>query len=311
MPKRHVILALLAATAVAGCSADSPAPGATAPRPKRPLDADSVSTPLDAYLPSAEITLKLHRAEATLVNRCMNHLAYDEHPMPVPVELPRERKHSEFLVFSIRQAKRVGYNLPEEFKKSKDSNWDDAVPKIQRSLLDGTVGVYKGTAVPKRGCVGLVADRLTKNSKIPQRIDGGGVELRQLQKSSPTSLGGAEIGVVRLDAVFAARRNPEYVEMIKLWSSCMSKKGYEYETPEKAMDDRRWRGDDAGADEKRVAVTDMRCKEKVNYLGVASKVQSAYEELVIQKKKTELSRLCQNIEVWQSNADEALKNTDG
>ncbi|WP_435222817.1 hypothetical protein [Streptomyces sp. Tue6028] len=231
--------------------------------------------------------------------------------MPVPVEPPRERKHSEFLVFPIREAKRVGYNVPEEFKKAKNSSWDDSAPKIQRSLLDGTVSMYKGAAVPKGGCVGLVADKLTKNSKIPQRIEGGGVELRQLEKSSPTSLGGAEIGVVRLDAVFATKRNPEYVEMIKLWSLCMSKKGYAYETPEKAMDDRRWRGDDAGADEKRVAVTDMRCKEKVNYLGVASKIQSAYEEIVIQKKQTELSRLRRNIEVWQSNADEALKNTDG
>ncbi|MCX4589921.1 hypothetical protein OG819_09135 [Streptomyces sp. NBC_01549] len=211
----------------------------------------------------------------------------------------------------MAQAKTIGYNLPKRYAKTSESSWDDKASKVQRGLLDGTLRTYKGVAVPQGGCVGVAADDLTKNSRVPKRIEGGGVELKQLQKTSPTSLGDAQVGVIRLDAIFATKKDARYVEMIRSWSSCMSKKGFDYKTPEKAMDDNRWNGDTPSGSEKRTAVADMTCKKEVNYLGVASRVQSAYEEKVISARKWELAELRRNLKAWKTNADAALKGSSG
>ncbi|MET7987272.1 hypothetical protein [Streptomyces sp. NPDC005281] len=228
--------------------------------------------------------------------------------MPTPEETSSTRKHSEFLVFSIAQASELGYNSPKGTTAASDSDWDRKSSRVQRGLLDGTLRKYKGESVPKGGCVGVAADGLTKNSRVPKRLEGGGVQLRQLQKASPTSLGDAEVGIIRLDAISATRRDHRYIELIRSWSSCMRQKGYEYESPERALDDGRWNGSVPSESEKKTAVADMTCKKAVNYLEVASEVQSTYEKKVIGKRIGELAQLRRNLKAWKMNADKAIKD---
>ncbi|WP_407551988.1 hypothetical protein QOM21_20280 [Streptomyces sp. Pv4-95] len=214
-------------------------------------------------------------------------------------------------MFSIAQAEAVGYNHPKEGATASESGWDEKAPKVQRDLLDGSLKEYRGSPVPKGGCVADTADELTKNSRVPKKIEGGGVQLKQLQKSSPTSLGSAQVGIIRLDAIFSTKKNYQYMEMIRSWSSCMSKKGYIYKIPETAVNDDRWRGDEASEREKRTAVADMRCKDQVNYLGVSAAIQSAYEEKVVKERRGELTQLRRNLKAWKANAEDALRGPGG
>lgn len=309
---RKCIVIFFSLAAAVGCSSNPAArPDVSVPSPRNALDASTVSTPLDAYLPPSGLTLRLHRAEALLTNRCLTHLGYVDHPMPVPREVSARRKHSEFLVFSASQARKFGYNAPDGRVGSGDSGWDKKAPEVQRGLLDGSLKKYKGTTVPRGGCVGVAADRLTRNSRVPKKIEGGGIELKQLQKTSPTSLGDAQIGIMRLDAISATKRDRRYLELISFWSACMSKKGYRYKTPESALDDRRWSGSVPSEIEKGTAVADMACKQTVDYLAVASRVQSSYEARVIDERREELAELRRNLKAWKQNADRAIADVSG
>lgn len=312
MRKRTVIIVPLVAVAVAGCSSEAVrSSDENVPSLRNPLDASSVSTPLDTYLPPSELTYTLHRAEVLLTNQCLRRLGYPDHPMPAPKERGRGPKHSEFLVFSMSQAAKLGYNTAMSSDPARDSSWDKKTTGVQRGLLDGTLKRYKGESVPKGGCTAVAADDLTVNSNVPKRLEGGGVELKQLQKASPTSLGDAQVGIIRLDAISATKKDLRYIGMVRAWSSCMSKMGYEYETPERARDDARWSGSVPSRAEKRTATADMACKKKVDYLAEASSIQSTYEEKVIEERKGELSELRRNLKVWQKNATRVIDRADG
>lgn len=314
MRKRTAIVVPLVAVAlaVAGCSSEAARSSEeNVPSLRNPLDASSVSTPLDVYLPPPELTYTLHRAEVLLTNQCLRRLGYPDHPMPTPRGRGRGPKHSEFLVFSMSQAAKLGYNTAMISDPGRDSSWDKKTTGVQRGLLDGTLKAYKGESVPKGGCTAVAADDLTVNSDVPKRLEGGGVELKQLQKASPTSLGDAQVGIIRLDAISATKKDLRYMGMVRSWSSCMSKMGYEYETPERARDDARWSGSVPSRAEKKTATADMVCKKKVDYLAVASNIQSKYEEKVIGERRGELSQLRRNLKVWQRNATRVIDRADG
>ncbi|WP_306964748.1 hypothetical protein [Streptomyces afghaniensis] len=271
------------------------------------LDAKAISTPLDAHLPSPGLMLTLRRAEARLTNQCLARLGYASHPMPAPKAQP-SRRHSEFLVFSIPQAEEVGYNPPKDAIEAGSSRWDAKASKVQRGLLDGSLRRYKGRSVPRTGCAGEAADRIAKGSRLPDKMEGGGIELTRDDKASPTGVGDAQVELMRLDAIVATKRDPRYLKMIRAWSSCMTKAGYEYKSPEDALNDVRWDGDEISNKERSTAVTDMRCKKDVHYLAVADAVQSEYEEEVIQKREKELTQLRRNLSVWEENAEEVIRS---
>jgi hypothetical protein len=270
------------------------------------LDVKAISTPLDAHLPSPGIMLTLRRAEVRLTNQCLARLGYASNPMPDPKAQP-SRRHSEFLVFSIPQAEEVGYNPPREAMEAGSSKWDAKTSKVQRGLLDGSLRRYKGRPVPQEGCAGEAADRIAKGSRLPEKMEGGGIKLTRGEKASPTGVGDAQVELMRLDAIVATKKDPRYLEMIRSWSSCMTKRGYKYKSPEDALNDVRWDGDRISNEERSTAVTDMHCKKDVHYLAVADAVQSEHEEEVIQKRREELTQLRRNLDVWEENAEEVIK----
>ena len=304
--RKYLSLMLLALVAASGCSSDERVSDDAIAPTLSSLDASLAKTPLDSFLPSARDSLVLHQAEARIINRCLANLGYTKNPMPAPKAAQKTEPHSEFLVFPVSRAQKHGYSSP-EVEIAAESSWDEQSSKTQQDLLGGKVTKYQGKEVPEGGCIRVAAEQITMGTDIPKKITGGGVELEQQEQASPTGLTEAHIEVIRLDAVFATRKDQRVLSMVADWSSCMRHQGYIYGTPEEAANDKKWAGDSVSTAERNTAVADMRCKRDVNYLGHMVSVQSSHEKQLIKKRKRELLQLRSNTKQWVFNAAEALK----
>lgn len=298
--RKTTILGSVALLALTGCTTDEPPVTTPVPTPRH-LDAARIETPLDSFLPSKHDALILHQAEARLINQCLNELGYTKNPIPEPESIQQQDRHSEFIVFPVSQAEQHGYNSPAP-ATPKGSSWDDRASTTQQELIEGKLRRYKGKDVPEGGCSRVAADRITKGTKVPKQITGGGVVLDRREQASPTGLSEAHVEVLRLEAIFKASKDTKISRMTADWSSCMSKKGHQYRSPQEAANDDRWAGDDVTHLEKRTAVADMECKQQVNYLGVMVSVQSAYEREIMKQRENELADLRSNTKAWTRNA---------
>ncbi|MFC9908217.1 hypothetical protein [Streptomyces sp. NPDC127197] len=302
--RKTMFLASVALLALSGCASGELPETMAAPTPKH-LDATRIKTPLDSFLPSQHDALTLHQAEARLINKCLSDLGYTKNPMPEPESAQQQHRHSEFIVFPLSQAEQHGYNPPES-ATPKGGTWDDRASTTQQELMEGKLRRYKGKGVPEGGCARVAADRITEGTNIPEKITGGGVVLDRRELASPTGLSEAHVEVLRLEAIFKTREDPRISRLTADWSSCMSKKGHQYRSPEDAANDDRWSGDKVSQLEKTTAVADMECKQQVNYLGVMVSVQSGYELEVMKQRKSELATLRSNAKAWSRNAAQVI-----
>jgi hypothetical protein len=79
--------------------------------------------------------------------------------------------------------------------------------------------------------------------------------------------------------------DPRYAKVVRAWSFCMQKSGYPYTTPLDAINDPQWATKAVSKQEAAVALQDVRCKLKVNLVGVGMAVQAGYDRDYIARHK--------------------------
>ncbi|ROV65351.1 hypothetical protein D3105_27885 [Streptomyces globisporus] len=277
------------------------------------LDAAQITTPLDAYLPSPEENYTLKKARVLLVNSCMRELGYAQNPQPLSrFSGEAYLEHGEFLVVPLEQAERYGYKKPPEGKDAgagAESRYGKSVTDTQGSLLTGKVPTFNGKKVPAEGCEGEALRIITKGAATAEEVtmpDGSAAG----SGKGGFGEGYAEMVVssARGKAMAKVREDSRFQDVTELWSDCMEKQGYDYDSPSSAWNDKKWAdASRAGKQEIAVAVADMGCKKKVNYLGVGIAVETAYEKQVIEESAEVLEDAKDKTARWVQNANQAIE----
>ncbi|WP_409471732.1 hypothetical protein [Streptomyces sp. HC307] len=112
----------------------------------------------------------------------------------------------------------------------------------------------------------------------------------------------ATFNKVNLQASQQASNDPRVSSLNKRWADCMKESGYHYADPLAAAGDPAWTegeggdgsqdSDSAGTPKPReitVASTDVRCKQRVDYVRVRSGVEAEYQNKLIEQNATALS----------------------
>ncbi|MDX6742014.1 hypothetical protein [Actinocorallia sp. A-T 12471] len=148
----------------------------------------------------------------------------------------------------------------------------------------------RSTSCPRACCMGEAMEKLTAGAEMPVSGSGGNTE-DQLTNIVLNAKG---------ESMKLALQDQKFVAMQQRWSVCMKESGYSYPGREAAVGDPRW-GDELGAapsaEEVRVAVTDSRCQQKVNYLGVYTALLRQNDKKIIEKNSEQL-KLVQD--VWDT-----------
>ncbi|MEE1812197.1 hypothetical protein [Streptomyces sp. BE133] len=306
------LLALtLCACSSAGAGGTEPELGSV-PTPGH-LDPAQITTPLDAYLPTPEENYALKKARVLLVNACMRRLGYGQNPQPLGRFTGKAYlEHNEFLVVPLAQAEQYGYKQPPEPKSTgsaTDSQYSKNTTETQASLLTGKVATFGGHKVPEGGCEGEALRTVTAGAETAQEVklpDGSAAGARK----GGFSEGYAEMVVssARGKAMAKTRDDSRFAAAAERWSDCMKKQGYDYDSPSGAWNDKAW-SDAARAGEKElaVAVADMGCKKKANYLGVGIAVETVYEKQVIEESAEVLKDAKDKTARWIENANKAIE----
>ncbi|MFD5116542.1 hypothetical protein ACFWNG_30230 [Streptomyces sp. NPDC058391] len=276
------------------------------------LDPAAITTPLDGYMPTPEENYALKRARVTLVNQCMRDLGYPDNPQPLG-RFTGERllAHSGFQLLPVSHVEQFGYApLPSPSSgETSEKEYGAAVSEQQGALLTGKVSDFHGKKVPAGGCEGEAVRVITKGARTDQKMsmpDGTKVEAG----ADGFAEGYAEmvISAARGEIMSNVHNDSRYKDAVSSWSVCMDKQGFDYKAPLDAWEDKRWQ--DGGTPSKAeisTATADMRCKEKINFAGVGTAVQSAYEAKYIEENAEALADLKSKTAQWIKNANDAVR----
>lgn len=298
------VAAVAAVLALAGCSA--PGSGSSAGRDAEPhvgsmplmLKTADVGFPLDAYQATPEQQDTLTRAQNTLTRQCMARFGFTFHaPQQPPV--PASASHARvFGLVDPDTAARHGYRNPsvESVPRQRSSEGplteaervalmgeDDLDPADMPSNLEdaekggGSDVTSDGRRLPVGGCVR--ESFLKLYARTANEVDilyvfhlGSEADARALADS-------------RVRAVF------------KRWSECMREAGYTVDDPAKASKELGFTESSlSSARAITAAKTDVRCKQRVNLVGVRYAVTVAYQRQLIEKNAETLSLVGRQLE---------------
>ncbi|WP_157963980.1 hypothetical protein [Actinocorallia populi] len=266
---RKISAVLLAGALVTGCADSEAMKGESSGEVRSISSIDEIRLPLDAYQPEHQKIVTFLRAQELLERDCLKRFGINR--------VPRSDAYYETLaasaspslslwlgVTSEELAGRDGYGVdPVEVLVQEDSG---APPAEQRDVLEGRIAEYSGQPVPERGCTGEAVDRLG--------LTGTSV--------APTSVDNLGEGSLRTLANTSARSDPQMEKLNKAWNDCMNEAGYEdLRAPGPRY--QRSLGESISTKEQQMALADVKCKNKLNYMGVWSAVQGRYEQQLVDK----------------------------
>lgn len=284
--------ALLAVLAVGGCSGTPSAAPRTEPSipplpasgdPSKPVDFQaggasirpdgSMTLPLDA-LESAEDGAVIARAQTVLAQECMRGKGLE---LPAAFRLDRgPEPPAPYVVYgliSLENAKAYGYRDPSSFDKPDGgpAPGPEADEKVSPEVVEAFFGVPKAG---KTGCEGEALKKL--GGETPRTLS---MFLQELRSQA-------------MDATFHDSR---VTAVVSRWSACMKESGNDYPNPQAPAHDRTLLGrglpTPAGAtlpppspDEIAVAVADVTCKRRTQYLQTVAVVNAAYQQGLLDRR---------------------------
>ncbi|MEV4804348.1 hypothetical protein AB0K18_30465 [Nonomuraea sp. NPDC049421] len=253
---------VLGCVVAAGCSAATtyappqqavPPPGAEARR---------LSVPFDVYnFSPAEMTI-IEDAEDVLIGDCMREQGMTWEPLPrvrqEDVEPPHRRRYG---VIEPEMARLFGYHVPAEMPSvaARRARWDLRTEKLspmeRRAAYgdspDGDEAGCKARASRTRLHAAPDVDASLFNRLIDQTFD-------------------------------ASQRDEDVLRVFRSWSTCMKAAGITYADPLQAITDERWlRAATPSPEEIRVAVADVRCKEKTGLVPVWAEAEERLQNDVV------------------------------
>ncbi|WP_188189121.1 hypothetical protein [Nonomuraea sp. SYSU D8015] len=231
----------------------------------------------------------MRRAHRLLLASCMQRFGFRWNaPEPQPSTfIPR--LYRRFLYTPPDQAAEYGYHRPDHLKdEPANDNGQGAKPSPDQQLVLSGRGAssLRGTPIPEGGCYGEADRKLATGA--PHAPDD-------------------VIARLHLESTRRAEADSRFKAVTTRWSACMRGQGYDYRSPSHANDDPRWwSGKTATPDEIEVSLADVRCKQQVNYLGVAAAVTAAYQQRLIEDNAEVVRAYRKALDVQVRNAARVL-----
>ncbi|WP_205382148.1 MULTISPECIES: hypothetical protein [Streptomyces] len=277
-----------------GCEAPSE-PVRSTPQPEsssgRSYSDKALRLPIDEYSVSPEDHAVVQKAKIILANACLKRLG-SSYSLP-PAEDPAEDAEisRRYGISDRATAARYGYHMPsaapaadEKLKPLSDD---------EKRLVFGEQGdgeSAEGESVPDGGCFG----------EAEAKINEAGVPEAAISFASQVNRESFErsIGDERVDVV------------VKAWSKCMAESGYSYDSPLESVGDEKFHSSEkAGAEEKRVALTDLDCKGRVGLIEKWGSVEAGMQKEAMKRDPEKLIQLKAFQESQLRNARKALSGS--
>ncbi|ROS25624.1 hypothetical protein EDF22_2839 [Rathayibacter sp. PhB127] len=274
------LVAVLAATVgLGGCTTQARAPEdgpATTAEPRLglirvPTDPSQIVRPIDQYVPDTQLILQLVRAERTKQIACLRE-DDDERSIEWPLD---EEAVLAFLgdgQVEYEHSKLWGFFDPENASRHGYTRAGDDVG-----------------ALPSGVPAGVAPDEFAKCSMSVHGSfplgDGGGAFSARYPSALPDGGPPVPSADSRVEAVVGA------------WSTCMTKRGFDYPDPISAEFDPRWGGGTSPVTPEQIATAtaDMDCKAETNLVGIELAVQSAYDQEYIESHREALENMAEVI----------------
>ncbi|WP_328900587.1 hypothetical protein OHR86_12160 [Streptomyces sp. NBC_00441] len=236
----------------------------------------SFHLPLSRYSFSAEESALISQAERIVTEQCMArfHLGYESAGTDSSGRGPDRR----YGITSATEAKESGYHMPR--------------PPVRDSprLSEREILVLMGSLHPEQGSPRKESVEVS-GKRVPVPSGGcTGEASRSVLGTSQQSDAAAAAQEISLLSFKESRTDAKVVSAFKRWSVCMRKEGFDYASPLDPAEDFT-EGESASVTEKRAALTDVECKEKVGLVAVWEGVESAIQEGKMKKHATELADL--------------------
>ncbi len=276
-------LALAACTAITACTG----PATTSSEGEPPVDASFVvkdpetfSLPLDAYQAIGEQADARGNARVRLLTECMKRFGFT---FEVPPAEPNKRgmNAERYGVADEKKVAALGYRAnPGKLEEEKPKG-PVLTPEAEAVLNGDGASTVAGKAVPKGGC------KAESEAK--------------LEEGAPR-VGDPDLGQkLRRENYERTLRDSRVVKAAADWSACMKQAGYTYADPMAANNDPALTASDKPTDKEiAVAIADVTCKKKTNYVNIVAAVETAYQLRAIEKNKAAL-------DVMKANLDAQLR----
>jgi hypothetical protein len=244
-------------------------------------DPARVSFPLDAYRLTGQEYVDVNRAIRILGGECMRRFGLTWRPPDPPstFQLQNERRYG---VIDPHTAATRGYHPPAPMLTPPEP---DRAPEPSPADISVWAGQgqrsYKGMPILEGGCVGEATRKLSAGASI---MDTGFVSRLVSQ------VGDQAEADQRVGDAFSA------------WSSCLREAGFDYRDPWTANNDPAWQRTEISTEEIATATADVRCKQRVNLIGIWYAVEVAYQKQAIEKHGDELDRIRDQLRAQVTNA---------
>jgi hypothetical protein len=254
-----------------------------------------LTLPIQAYKPTAAEQNLVTDAEEKLISQCMSEFGFTWKYVPSNVSNYNEVTR-EYGVTDLATVRQYGYQLPPA-EAGGQSAGNSATPAASGPLspsellvLSGSTtgstpgnapAVYRGRQVPHGGCAGQARARVTGVDEI-----------------DPTDL----VDTIGLGMWQESQSDPRVLKAFGDWSACMRQAGYSFPTPLAAA--ARWAGKAVSQAQIDTAVTDVRCKQRTNLIGIWFTVESGYENEAIRRNIKSLTEIRS---LWAAAARKAAR----
>ncbi len=244
-------------------SGANPSESASDAPPRTAEEGPSFQLPIAHYSFTTEESELLSKAERIATAQCMARFDATYTPVRAPLDSGSDRRYG---ITSRKEAEELGYHRP-----SAPQGTNKAMPKRDLLILMGSLHPEQNSSdtpmvnvdgkqvpVPNGGCAGAGAGT----------VRGIAVE----------SKGAATAQNIALTGFKESLADAKVVSVLQRWTQCMKEGGFTYSSPLDPIEDFAGKST-ATAEEKRLALTDVTCKEKTDlvrtWVGAESSIQKA------------------------------------
>lgn len=318
-------LVTLTAVLLTGCGHDADHPAASkpsgsssgTPEPWAPaasesgqaapvlLDPSDRALPIERFLLTTGQRRELTAAQYVLAARCVARygLPFTPPAMPSGWANPREAAGTSantarrYGVVDAGAAARAGYHLP---GPGPSSGHDEPQPTAEvLTLLTGVAtrgsGVkpdvpattFRGRPLPPGGCMAEAARALGRRT--------GDLDDEPLAR---------EVNSSSFDRTMIT---PSVVQAVTAWSSCMKKSGFSFASPVAAPGPQLMSQEQAGVEERAIAVADVACKRATNLVGTWFAAETSFQGEALRRHTGEFARIRSEIAISMDRAHTLLR----
>lgn len=245
-------------------------------------DLRTFTLPLDQYRESDDGAEVVGRANAILFARCMQQFGFDVPSTPVKPS-PVQGYELRYGLADDAKAHQFGYHVRQALSAAPGAASPEKPSAAYQAVAQGQgPSTYQGQQVPDGGCSGESWRRLAEGAPpVEDPRLGDRLAVEAFQRMNQDS---------RVRAAFGK------------WSACMKQHGFDYADPSKAVNDPTFQTDQPSVAEIAVASADVQCKKDARVIEVQAAVETAYQQLAVERHSEALMLVQRLVKAREKNA---------